>query len=428
MRTYTYDDLTEDDIARIVRRPTAGNAAFRTAAASLCRTVQQDGDTAVRQLTRKYDGVDVDKVRIPESEINSARSRISEDLLTAIRTAIRNVSAFHTIQRPSAGSLETSPGVRCWREIRPIRRVGLYIPAGSAPLPSTLIMLGVPATLAGCNEIAVCSPPDSDGSVHAAILATAAELGLREVYRVGGVQAIAAMAFGTESIPKVDKIFGPGNAYVTAAKEYVSTDPNGVPIDLAAGPSELLIIADESADPNLLAADLLSQAEHDPSSQVVIVSSNRSIIEQTIEAIQRRLPDTPRRSIIERSLEMSFAVVTATLEEAVHFSNIYAPEHLSIQIDSPLSLTPSIRNAGSVFLGRWAPVAAGDYASGTNHTLPTSGNATAQSGVSLESFTKTISFQSLTEQGLLSLAPTLTALSTAEELFEHRRAVEIRFQ
>jgi histidinol dehydrogenase len=287
-------------------------------------------------------------------------------------------------------------------------------------------MLGVPALLAGCDEVVVCSPPDVNGAIHAAILATAHELGIREVYRVGGAQAIGAMAFGTESIPRVDKIFGPGNAYVTAAKQYVSIDPDGAAIDFAAGPSELLIIADASADPVLLAADLLSQAEHDPSSQVVLVCTNPGTPDRVADLIRARVGDAPRKEIIERSLLNSYIVVASSLEEAVAFSNLYAPEHLQLNISSPQDCVPSIRNAGSVFLGAWSPVTAGDYASGTNHTLPTAGAAIAGSGVSVESFTKTTSFQTLTRSGLSSLSPTLLTLSRAEGLEEHARAVEVR--
>lgn len=428
MNTFRLDRLSGAEVARLLRRPSTRSAAFRTAAASLCRTVQTEGDAAVRRFTQEYDGVVIDDARVPADEIRAAQAHTEPDLLEAIRTSIRNVSLYHSGQRTVDVDVETMPGVRCWRETRPIRRVGLYVPAGSAPLPSTMIMLGVPATLADCEEIVICSPPSNDGRVHRPILAAAAELGISEIYRVGGVQAIAAMAFGTASIPRVDKIFGPGNAYVTAAKEFVSTDPDGVPIDLAAGPSELLIIADETADPVLLAADLLSQAEHDPASQVVLVTTSEPIAARTFSLIEGRIASAPRRLIIERSLEGSLVLVAPTLDAAVAFSNAYAPEHLSIQTRSPDALTSFIRNAGSVFLGPWAPITAGDYASGTNHTLPTSGRAVSQSGVSVESFCKTISFQSLSEQGLRNLAPTLRALSAAEEMYEHGRAVEVRFQ
>jgi histidinol dehydrogenase len=426
MKIYKRTDLSDERYRSLLTRPATGSQTFRTAAASLCRAVQAEGDAAVRRLTKQFDKADIDTMRIDPDRITSAASLIAPEVLAALQTSIRNVRAFHAEQRSTGASVETTPGVRCWQEIRPIRRVGLYVPAGSAPLPSTLIMLGVPALLAGCSEIAVCTPPDADGNIHPAILATAAEIGLSEIYRVGGAQAIAAMAFGTASIPRVDKIFGPGNAYVTAAKEYVSIDPAGVPIDLAAGPSELLIIADESADPALLAADLLSQAEHDPSSQVVLVCTDQRIAEDALSLIGKRLPVAPRKEIIEKALENSFVLLTETMEDAVRVSNEYAPEHLSIQTGDPSSLVSSILNAGSVFLGRWAPVTAGDYASGTNHTLPTSGTSAAQSGVTLASFCKTMSFQDITEAGLRSLAPTLRTLSTEEALAEHTRAVEVR--
>ncbi len=428
MKIIDLTTLSPDVYARLLQRPAAGSPAFRTAAASVCRMVQSEGDDAVRRLTLEYDSVSVTELRVPSDEITSARAQISPEFVDAVRTSIHNVTAFHKAQRQTEVSVETMSGVRCWRERRPIRRVGLYVPAGSAPLPSTLIMLGVPALLAGCREIAVCSPPGKDGSIHPAILATAAELGITEIYRIGGAQAVAALAFGTASVPKTDKIFGPGNAYVTAAKDYVSIDPEGVPIDLTAGPSEILIIADETADPLLIAADLLSQAEHDPSSQVVLVSTDRSVAEKTLACIEERLPSAPRSDIIRESLSKSYAVIAPSADRAIAFSNDYAPEHLSIQTKDPLTVAPLILNAGSVFLGRWAPVTAGDYASGTNHTLPTSGRAVSASGLSVESFCKTISFQSITEEGLRNLAPTLKVLSTTEALFEHDRAVDVRFR
>ncbi len=291
-------------------------------------------------------------------------------------------------------------GVVCWREARPIERVGLYVPAGSAPLPSTVLMLGIPAKLAGCTRIVLCSPPKSNGSVDPFVLATAAMIGIDEVYKVGGAQAIAAMAYGTETIPKVDKIFGPGNRYVTAAKQFISTDPDGAAIDLLAGPSEVLIIADDTANPEVVAYDLISQAEHDADAQAVLVTTSEALAEEVLRALPQQLSDLPRREFITASLENSYILIADSLKAALQFSNEYAPEHLIINVRDAEAVVPSITNAGSVFVGPFAPVTAGDYASGTNHTLPTSRTARWASGVSLESFQKYVRFQSITKSGL----------------------------
>jgi histidinol dehydrogenase len=322
--------------------------------------------------------------------------------------------------------IETEPGVVCWREQRAIETVGLYVPAGSAPLPSTVLMLGIPALLAGCSRIVLCSPPKSNGVLDSAVLTAAAHIGIREMYKVGGAQAIAAMAYGTKSVPKVDKIFGPGNQYVTEAKRFVSSDPDGASIDLLAGPSELLIIADESADPRIIAADLLSQAEHDSTSQVVLVTTSESLATAALEQLARQLQSLPRTTIASQSLENSFAMIVGSPEEAATFSNLYAPEHLMINVLQPKDIVPLIQNAGSIFLGSFAPVTAGDYASGTNHTLPTGGTARWFSGVSVESYQKSITFQSATREGLKRLAPALTVLAEVEGLEAHARAVTIR--
>jgi histidinol dehydrogenase len=347
-------------------------------------------------------------------------------LLSAISHAARNIRTYHAAQLQQGNPVETEPGVRCWREMRPIETVGLYIPAGSAPLPSTVLMLGIPAQLAGCRRIILCSPPRSDGNVDAAVLAAASVIGLREIYRVGGAQAIAAMAYGTGSIPRVDKIFGPGSQYVTEAKRIVSADPGGAAIDLLAGPSELLIIADETADPRIIAADLLSQAEHDPQSGVMLVTTNDVTARSILNNVLQQLSQISRRAIAQRALENSFALVVESLDDAVAFSNQYAPEHLIINTRDPEKLVGSIQHAGSVFLGSSAPVTAGDYASGTNHTLPTGGTARWTNGVTVESFQKSITFQSLTPDGLQRLAPTLVALAEAEGLEAHARAVLAR--
>jgi histidinol dehydrogenase len=331
------------------------------------------------------------------------------------------------MQARTEEELETEIGVVCWRETRALETVGLYIPAGTAPLPSTVLMLGIPAILAGCKHIILCSPPKSNGLPDPVVLAAAAQIGLQEVYAIGGAQAVAAMGYGTASVPKVDKIFGPGNQYVTEAKRFVSTDPGGAAIDLLAGPSELLVIADDTAHPHIVAADLLSQAEHDPHSQVVLVTTSERLARVVLEETDRQLKQLPRTSIAAQALESSFVIVVQSVREAAAFSNLYAPEHLIINVRQPNNLVSTIQNAGSVFLGPFAPVTAGDYASGTNHTLPTGGTARWFNGVSLESFQKTITFQSITRDGLKKLAPALTTLAGVEGLEAHARAVSIRF-
>jgi histidinol dehydrogenase len=427
MKIVVDNNLTDAQRVALVRRPDRSIASLDATVAELCRDVRSNGDDAVRRLTSRFDGVSPDRLRLTEEEIGDGASLVATEVLEAIAAAARNIRAFHTAQGVKTSDVETLPGVRCWREVRPIRSVGLYVPAGSAPLPSTVLMLGVPATLAGCDRIALCSPPRANGTVDPTVLAAAQHVGITEIYRVGGVQAIAALAYGTASIPKADKIFGPGNAYVSAAKRFVAGDPDGCAIDLIAGPSELLIIADGSADPRRVAADLLSQAEHDPSSPVVLVTTDASLAERSSSILADLARTTPRAAIVEQSLRHAFALVVETLDAAVAFSNAYAPEHLIIDTSDPLARVPSIRNAGSVFLGPWSPVTAGDYASGTNHTLPTGGEAARTSGLSLESFQTVVSFQSLTADGLSRLRPTLKALGTAEGLPAHVAAVEARF-
>lgn len=427
MKILVESRLTDEQRRALVRRPERTIPSLDASVAELCRDVRSNGDEAVRRLTARFDGVDLDRVLLTPKEITDGASRVAPEVREAIATSARNIRAYHAAQGLRTSVVETLPGVRCWREVRPIRSVGLYVPAGSAPLPSTVLMLGVPATLAGCDRIALCSPPRANSTVDPTVLAAAHHLGITEIYRIGGVQAIAALAYGTSSIPKVDKIFGPGNAYVSAAKRFVAGDPDGCAIDLIAGPSELLIIADASADPRRVAADLLSQAEHDPSSPVGLVTTDASMAERSSSLLSDLARTTPRAAIVQQSLQHAFALVVETLDAAIAFSNDYAPEHLIIDTSDPIALVPSIRNAGSVFLGPWSPVTAGDYASGTNHTLPTGGESARMSGLSLESFQTAVSFQSLTADGLSRLRPTLKALGTAEGLPAHVAAVEARF-
>jgi len=426
MRLLRTDQLSEEQRRALCVRAWTREKSLTENVRTICSEVKARGDDALRDYSARFETVPVGDFLVPPEKIDAAKAGISSDLLSAINHAARNIRTFHAAQLQQGNSVETEPGVRCWREMRPIEIVGLYIPAGSAPLPSTVLMLGVPAQLAGCRRIILCSPPKSDGEVDSAVLAVGSAIGLREIYRVGGAQAIAAMAYGTRSIPKVDKIFGPGSQYVTEAKRIVSSDPGGAAIDLLAGPSELLVIADETADPRIVAADLLSQAEHDPQSQIVLVTTNDVAARSILNDVLQQLPQISRKAIAQRALENSFALVVESLDDAVTFSNQYAPEHLIINTRDPEKLVGGIQHAGSVFLGSSAPVTAGDYASGTNHTLPTGATARWSNGVTVESFQKSVTFQSLTPDGLQRLAPTLVALAEAEGLEAHARAVLAR--
>jgi len=426
--SYRLSDITDEQYNRLLRRGASAAENVPGVAREICLDVKRRGDAALRDYTARFDGVALDKLRVADDETRNAVASQPVDVRAALEAAAENIRAFHKTQLGAVQTVETAPGVTCWRERRPIERVGLYIPAGSAPLPSTVLMLGIPAILAGCERVVLCSPPQRNGAIHPLVLAAASIVGIGEIYRVGGAQAIAALAYGTESIPKVETIFGPGNRFVTAAKQFVSSQPDGAAIDLLAGPSELLIIADESANASHVAADLLSQAEHDTDSQVVLVTTSAQLarsVQEQLDSLAQRLP---RIDILRQSLAKSFIAVADSLEQAVRFSNDYAPEHLIINTESPERLVPQIRNAGSVFLGPFAPVTAGDYASGTNHTLPTGGSARWSSGVSVESFMKTISFQRISKDGLQNLAPTLTALAEAEGLEGHRQAVMVRLK
>ncbi len=428
MKLYHTSELTREDRKRLCLRPWSVNKSLRETVASLCLDVKQRGDDALREYSKRFDAMPVSEFRVTPADIGNARNNMPGALVAAFEHAARNIRAFHAAQTQNETRIETEPGVVCWREQRAIETVGLYIPAGSAPLPSTVLMLGIPALLAGSSRIVLCSPPKSNGSIDLAVLATTAYLGIREIYKIGGAQAIAAMAYGTQSIPKVEKIFGPGNQYVTEAKRFVSSDPDGAAIDLLAGPSELLIIADDSAQPAIVAADLLSQAEHDPQSQVVLLTTSEAFAQAALDEVQQQLGLLPRSEIAAKSLDNSYAIVVQSIEEALSFSNVYAPEHLLINTRESEAIVPQIRNAGSVFLGAFAPVTAGDYASGTNHTLPTGGSARWVSGVSVDSFQKSMTFQSITREGLQRLAPALTTLAHTEGLEAHARAVTQRLE
>jgi histidinol dehydrogenase len=428
MNIYDARQLSDEQRRRLTTRPSQSASFTNDAVQSLCIDVKQRGDAALREYTQCFDKVVVNEFRVSDQEIASACATIPASFQHALQIAVENIRAFHRSQIPIAQQMETMPGVLCRREPRAIERVGLYVPAGSAPLPSTVLMLGIPATLAGCPHIVLCSPPKADGKIDPYVLVAADALGICEVYKVGGAQAIAAMAYGTQSIPKVDKIFGPGNRYVAAAKQFISNDSDGAAIDMLAGPSEVLVIADEAADPAVVAYDLISQAEHDPDAQAVLVTTSSVLAKTVSSQLLKRAEEFSRREIILKSLKNSFALIVESVEAAVKFSNEYAPEHLVLNTEGAERIIPLIVNAGSVFVGRFAPVTAGDYASGTNHTLPTSGTARWFSGVSVESFMKMVTFQILTQQGLQQLEPTLTTFANAEGLAAHACAVTSRLK
>lgn len=410
----------------LIRRPQLESEFLESAVRNTLNRVKLTGDHALRELTLQYDGANLNTLKVSEAEIRLAISGLSPSLKNAIQVAASNIRKFHELQKREIVEVETMPGVKCWRKSVPIQRVGIYIPGGTAPLFSTVLMLGIPADLAGCKDVILCTPPNKDGSINSAILFAASLSGINTIFKVGGAQAIAAMAHGTETIPSVHKVFGPGNQYVTKAKQMISQE--GVAIDMPAGPSEVLIIVDEKADPTFVAADLLSQAEHGTDSQVVLVSLSESKVAEVQKEIDRQIALLPRKEIASQALQNSLAIYFDKKESALRFANDYAPEHLIINTQDCDSMAEKIFNAGSIFLGPWSPEAIGDYASGTNHTLPTNGYAKVYSGVSLESFTKTITYQKLTMVGLQNLGPTVEIMAEAEQLEGHRRAVSIRLK
>lgn len=408
----------------LCERPALEAQNLTQAIAEVMERVRTEGDAAVRDYTARWDGYSGPTFELPRERWAGAAAELDEELKAAIELALTNIQTFHAAQASEELVVETAPGVVCTRRSVPIERVGLYIPGGSAPLFSTLLMLGVPAKLAGCEEIILCTPPNAAGEVHPAILYAADRVGVDRLFLVGGAQAIAAMTYGTERVPRVDKIFGPGNQYVTKAKEWAQWQ--GVAIDMPAGPSEVLVVADEGCNAEFVAADLLSQAEHGPDSQVVLVTTSERFAAQVRAEVGRQLEELPRREIARQALSHARFIVLATLEECMAFSNTYAPEHLIIALADPAPWADRVRNAGSVFLGPYSCESAGDYASGTNHTLPTGGHARAYSGVSLESFMKKITFQTLSARGIRGIGPAIEALAAAEGLDAHRLAVTRR--
>jgi histidinol dehydrogenase len=426
---YNWADLAVDDQASVLQRPAVAASADTVAGVrDILAAVRSGGDTQLQALTEKLDGVRLDTFKVTPEEFVAAREQLSTRQIEALRIAIDNVTRYHEAQVTEAKSVETSPGVLCERITRPIPAVGLYVPAGTAPLPSTAIMLAVPSGIAGCPIRILCTPPRPDGKADPAVLVAAAECGVTEVFKIGGAQAVAAMAYGTESVPKVDKIFGPGNAWVTAAKTEVSSDPEGAALDMPAGPSEVLVIADADADPRAVALDLLSQAEHGIDSQVILVTTSGSMADAVDQEITAALPDLSRRDIMAQSLQHSRVFFTANIEEAIAVSNAYAPEHLIMQVTDARSYLELVINAGSIFLGAYTPESVGDYCSGTNHVLPTYGYARAYSGLSVYDFEKRMSVQELTADGLTSLQPAVSTLARMEGLDAHARAVEVRVE
>lgn len=410
----------------ITARPQLALDFLESSVRNVMNRVKASGDKALRELTLQYDKVEVPVLAVTEEEFAAADQLLAPALKEAIKTAAGNISRFHAAQKRESQTIETTTGVHCWRRAVAIDTVGIYIPGGSAPLFSTVLMLGVPASLAGCREVILCSPPDKSGNINPAILFAARLVGVKKVFKVGGAQAIAAMTFGTESVPRVFKIFGPGNQYVTKAKQLAMEE--GVAIDMPAGPSEVLVWADETADPRFVAADLLSQAEHGEDSQVILVVNAEKLVKPVEDAIQQQLNILPRKAIAERALASSRVVVTSSTEDAISFINAYAPEHLIINTRDADQVVDNIVNAGSVFLGNYSPEAIGDYASGTNHTLPTNGYAKSYAGVSLESFTKYITYQRLTEAGIRNIGPVVEAMAEAEQLVGHKMAVRVRLE
>ena len=421
-----YNKPSKSTWKTICKRPEINSADLSSIVNGILENVKINGDSAIRLYAEKFDGVSLKNFLTSEQEISVSKKQVSQELKSAIQLAKKNIECFHKGQKESINRIETSDGVECWRESRAIEKVGLYIPGGTAPLFSTVLMLGIPAKLAGCAEIVLCTPPAKDGSVNPAILYTADLIGINKIYKVGGAQAISAMAFGTESIPKVYKIFGPGNQYVTKAKELVQQ--TGTAIDMPAGPSEVLVIADVTCKPSFVAADLLSQAEHGADSQVMLLSPSDDVIDKVLNEIDSQINELPRKEVAKLALKQSRVIQCASIEECVELSNYYAPEHLIIASEKAENLLGQIQNAGSVFVGNYSCESAGDYASGTNHTLPTNGYARNYSGVSLDSFIRKITFQRLTEKGIQNIGPSIECMAEAEELFAHKNAVSLRLK
>lgn len=417
---------TDTQVSEIIARPTKEAADLTALVSQVLARIQHEGDSAVLDYERQFDKVELTSLAVTPSEFEAAEAQVSAELKSSLELAHQNIARFHEAQRFTGIDVETAPGVRCWQRSVPIEKVGLYVPGGTAPLFSTVLMLATPARIAGCGEIVLCTPPRRDGTVNPAILVAARIAGVSQVFKAGGVQAIGAMAYGTQSVPKVFKIFGPGNQYVQCAKQLVSL--SDVAIDLPAGPSEVEVIADATANPVFVAADLLSQAEHGVDSQVLLVTTSEQLLTDVQTEVERQLQALPRKDIAAAALQHSRLVLVASVDEAIAISNCYAPEHLIIETADAQQLAARVQNAGSVFIGHLTPESAGDYASGTNHTLPTNGYATAYSGVNLDSFCRKITYQHITPEGLLQIGRAVQLMAEAEQLDAHKNAMTLRLQ
>ena len=415
---------SKSDWSEILKRPTQEKANLEAIVSGVFDEIKANGDEALKTFTKKFDGADLDTLLVSDEEFKAAVEETPIELKNAIDNAARNIETFHKAQIAEEERVETQAGVECWRKVTPIEKVGLYIPGGTAPLFSTVLMLAIPAKIAGCKEIVLCTPPNKEGKINPAILYAASSIGCTKIFKLGGIQAIGAMAYGSESVPSVYKIFGPGNQYVTAAKQIASLD--GVAIDMPAGPSEVLVYGDETGNPDFIASDLLSQAEHGADSQVVFVTCIETLIDEVKEAVDRQLVDLPRKEIAAKALDNSVYILMENEEEALELINEYGPEHLVIGAKNEELFINKVTNAGSVFLGNYTPESAGDYASGTNHTLPTNGYAKSYSGVSLDSYTKKITYQRISKEGLKSIGPIIEVMAEAEDLFAHKNAVTVR--
>jgi len=408
----------------ILTRPVENLQEIEARVEPILEAVRSKGDQAIAEFSLKFDGNTLTELLVSRQEIELAKTLVDGTLKSAIQQAAQNIRTFHSSQKEESKKVETMPGVICWRKSIAIQKVGLYIPGGTAPLFSTVLMLGIPAQIAGCEEIVLCTPANKEGIVNPVILYTADLLGISSIFKIGGAQAIAAMTFGTQTVPKVFKIFGPGNQYVTAAKQLATK--HGIAIDMPAGPSEVMVVADETANPSFVAADLLSQAEHGADSQVVLVTQKESLIKQVQDEIEKQLTQLPRAHVAKKALDNSTIILVKSEEEILEVINQYAPEHLILAIASPETLAEKVKNAGSIFLGHYTPESAGDYASGTNHTLPTNGYANAYSGVSLDSFVKKVTFQHISKEGIKSLGPIVETMAENELLHAHKNAVSVR--
>lgn len=424
MSTKTIKYPEREQWAEILKRPTQEKANLESIVSGVFEAIKTNGDQALKEFTAKFDGAHLEQLQVTKAELAAASKDTPLELKNAIDHAARNIEAFHKAQVAKEEHVITQPGVECWRKVTPIEKVGLYIPGGTAPLFSTVLMLAIPAKIAGCKEIVLCTPPNKEGKINPAILYAASSVGCTKVFKLGGIQAVGAMAYSTESVPSVYKIFGPGNQYVTAAKQMASLD--GVAIDMPAGPSEVLVYADETGNPEFIASDLLSQAEHGADSQVVFVTCVERLIDDVKDAVKRQLSDLPRKEIAKKALDNSVYILMKNEKEALALINEYGPEHLIIGAKNEALFIDQVTNAGSVFLGNYTPESAGDYASGTNHTLPTNGYAKSYSGVSLDSYTKKITYQRISQEGLKTLGPVIEIMAEAEELFAHKNAVTLR--